>query len=120
MACEKKPVNGMPNYDPDYVRRIDPVWFARPVPKGFWEDERIAAITCCGLPPGSASAAWRPLWARILENRRPEPPLRAVPHWGTVALAAVQDCFPEYDWKPWLFPKVPQGFGTRRPIGRVT
>ena len=38
--------------------------------------------------------------------------------WGNSALAAVRECFPEYDWKPWLFVAVPKGFweslGNRR------
>ena len=33
-----------------------------------------------------------------------------ITYWGTSVLAAVLDCFPEYDWKPWLFPQVAYGF----------
>ena len=31
-------------------------------------------------------------------------------YWGQSALAAVEDCFPGYDWKPWLFVQVSPGF----------
>ena len=29
-------------------------------------------------------------------------------YWGKSALEAVQDCFPQHDWKPWLFTRVPE------------
>ena len=111
MACEKKPDDRTPICDPAYLRRIDPVWLPGPVPKFFWQDQahcRDYLLWLADRLGFRGMADFYRLEFSVTGVRNHGCGL--VKYWGTVALAAVQDCFPEYDWKPWLFPTVPHGF----------
>ena len=94
-----------------YVRQIDPVWLFGPVPRGFWH-ERVNRRNYL-------------LWlARKLRFRRMSD-LYRITHedikrhcgqalaqvaWNASAIAGVKACFPEYDWKEWLFVCAPRHF----------
>ncbi|MGA2254329.1 MAG: hypothetical protein ABSG53_06695 [Thermoguttaceae bacterium] len=113
MARKKKPVDRTPICDPAYVRRIDPRWMPGPVPFRFWQvgSNRRDYLLWLAHKQGlrtlvdlyrlnfSAYHAWN--YGRGLRA-----------YWGRSALEAVKDCFPGYDWKAWLFGKVPGGFWT--------
>ncbi len=112
MTPQLKPVDNTPICDPDYLQGIDPLWMCGRVPTDFWEDQshrrdyllwvagrlglrvmadfyRLKLSKVCGQFHGSGVV---------------------IRHWGTSALTAFRDCFPEYDWKPWLFAPVPKRF----------
>jgi hypothetical protein len=107
----KKPVDRTPICDPACLRRIDPVWASGRVPYRFWEDrthrrdyllwlaQRVGFRTMEDYYRLRLSTAYRRNHGRGLRS-----------YWAQSALEAVQDCFPEYDWKPWLFTRIPRGF----------
>ncbi len=111
MVRKKKPVDGTPICDPAYVRRIDPLWMPGPVPPCFWEEvahrrdyllwsaHRLGFRAMEDFYRLSLSACYEQNFGPGVER-----------YWGYSALEAVQDCFPEYDWKPWLFKRVSKGF----------
>ncbi len=119
MVRKKKPVDDTPICDPAYVRRIDPVWIPGRVPHRYWQypahwrdyllwlAHRLGFRRMADFYRLNLSKAARRNYGRGM-----------VVYTGGSALALVQDFFPEYDWKPWLFPLVPQGFwdlpGNRR------
>jgi hypothetical protein len=108
---KKKPVDRTPICDPAYLRRIDPVWMPGPVPPRFWEGgthrrdyllwsaRRLGFLRFEDLYRLNVLACYERNHGRGLQD-----------YWGRSALEAVEDCFPEYDWKPWLFTSVPDGF----------
>ncbi len=111
----KKRVDRAPICDPAYLRRIDPLWMPGPVPPRFWEvranrrdyllwsAHRLGFRTMEDFYRLDFSACYRQNYGRGLNA-----------YWGKSAIEAVQDCFPQYDWKPWLFTKVPKGFWESR------
>jgi hypothetical protein len=112
VARKKKPVDGTPICDPAYLRRIDPVWMPGPVPFRFWQDRThrhdylIWLAHRLGLRTMEDFYGLKPIDECCRENYG-----RTLLHyWGSCSLEAVQDCFPEYDWTPWLFARVPKGF----------
>jgi len=111
VAGKKKPVDRTPICDPAYLRRIDPVWMPGPVPPCFWQDrahrrdyllwfsDRVGLRTMEDLYQLELSVCFKGNYGFGL-----------FAYWGSSAVEAVRECFPHYDWKPWLFKKVPQGF----------
>ena len=111
MAPSKKPVGRTPICDPSYVRRIDPVWVPGPVPPRFWEDpaNRCDFLLWLGHKLRFRyvedwyklnSKHLRGKYAGGLKNK----------YWHNSPIEAVRECFPEYDWKEWLFAKVSSRF----------
>lgn len=94
-----------------YLRRIDPIWIFGPVPHGFWHDRTNRRNYLVWL-------------AHKLKFRRMEDFYRLthedIKHhhgqglsqscWRASAIRGVQECFPEYDWKEWLFVSAPRKF----------
>ncbi len=111
MARKTKPVDRTPICDPAYLRRIDPLWMPGPVPFRFWLDEthRRDYLLWSGHRSGFRTMEdFYRLDFEVVFKRDFGAGLSV--YWGQSAFGAVQDCFPEYDWKPWLFAKAPQGF----------
>jgi hypothetical protein len=110
MTGKKRPVDRTPLCGPSYVRRIDPVWMPGPVLPRFWEDHVHRRDYLLW--------AARRLGLRSMEDLYR---LRLTPcfkknygggltrYWGHSALAAVEDCFPQHNWKPRLFGKAASG-----------
>ena len=111
MARKKKPVDRTPICDRAYQRRIDPLWMPGPVPPRFWEDRAHRRDYLLW-------SAWRLGLRKMADLYRLDLSRAACRNYGRgmlqysgdSTLAVVQDCFPEYDWKPWHFPTVPKGF----------
>ena len=114
MARQKRqPVDDTPICDPAYVRRINPVWMPGPVPQYFWEDrahrrdyllwlaDRLGFRSVADFYRLELSACFRS------KKHRGRGLIR---YWHESALEALEDCFPEYDWKPWLFRMIPLEF----------
>ncbi len=110
VARKKKPVDCTPICGAAYLRRIDPVWMPGRVPMYFWEDQthrrdyllwladRLGFRTMEGFYGLTISVCKRNYGRGLLD------------YWGSSTLEAVRDCFPQYDWKPWLFTQVHSGF----------
>jgi hypothetical protein len=107
----KKAVGATEICDESYLRQIDPVWLFGRVPRGFWREE--------------ANRRNYLLWlAHKLRFRRMEDFYRithedlkrhcgqglAQSIWRASAVVGVLECFPEYDWKEWLFACAPRKF----------
>ncbi len=111
MAKGKKPVDNTPICDRAYLRRIDPRWVPAPVPKYFWEDETHRRDYLLWLANRLGFRGMADFYRlEISKTCKRNGGSGVIKHWGTSAYAAVQDCFPEYDWKPWLFVQVSPGF----------
>ena len=98
----------MQDYQPQY--EWIPWLFAK-TPKGVWEEveNRRAYMEWLG---GVLQIRTEEDWYQVtktsfLENRG-SGLLRN--YYGGSILAAVREYRPDYDWRPWLFPKVPNGF----------
>ncbi len=114
MARMKKPVDGSPICDAAYLRQIDPVWIPGPVPRHFWEDvanRRDYLLWLGHKLRFRCMEDWYRLTAKdVAENRGS----RLLRYWQSSAIEAVKECFPQYDWKEWLFPHAPAGFWEQR------
>jgi hypothetical protein len=94
-----------------YVRRIDPVWVFGPVPHGFWSQQANRRNYLLWL-----AHKLRFRWMEDLYRITHEDLKRhcgqglAQLAWNASAIVGVQECFPEYDWKEWLFACAPRNF----------
>ena len=107
----KKPVDRTPICDAACRRRIDPLWMPGPVPKYFWWDEthrRDYLLWSADRLGFRTMEDFYRLELSICYMRNYGGGLSV--YWGQSAIEALQDCFPDYDWKPWLFVVVPNGF----------
>jgi hypothetical protein len=116
MARRRKPVDDSPIPGLASVRRIDPIWLnSRKVPDYFWDDRenRRNYLLWLGNQLGFRRMSdWYRLSFRGMASSKHGQ--RVKEHWGASALAAVEDCYPLYDWKPWLFKVVGPGFWESR------
>ncbi len=113
MTAKEKPVDRTPICDLAYLRRIDPVWMPGPVPFRFWEvgaNRRDYLLWLAGKAGLRTMQDLYRLKFSAYHARNYGRGVRA--YWGRTAFEAVQDCFPNHDWKAWLFGKVPNGFWT--------
>jgi hypothetical protein len=111
MAGKLKPVDDSPFCDPAYLRRIDPRWMPGPAPKYFWEDlqHRRDFLLWLGHRLGyRCFADFYQLELKAAFKNHGGAGLKK--YWDELALRAVTECFPMYDWKPWLFRMAPWGF----------
>ena len=115
VARKKKPVDRTPICDPAYLRRIDPIWMPGPVPRHFWEVKRHRRDYLLWLAQRLGVRTMGDFYQLRLEAFYEQNFGGGVNHyWRQSPLKAVQDCFPEYDWKAWLFGTVPEGFWDSR------
>ena len=110
MAQKKKPVDRAPICDPAYLRRIDPVWMPGPVPCYFWEDVAHRRDYLLWSADRLGLRTMEDLYRLQIPVCYADGGSGLRVYWGGSALEAVRDCFPQYDWKPWLFKDVPNGF----------
>jgi hypothetical protein len=103
MARKKKPVDDTPICDPAYVRRIDPLWMPGPVRPRFWEDVTHRRDYLLWLVRRLRFRSMADIYRlKLSGDLRANHGSGLGDYWSGSALAAVQDCFPQYDWKPWL------------------
>jgi hypothetical protein len=110
MAQKKKPVDGSPICDPACLRRIDPIWIPGRVPRRFWEDVKHRRDYLLWLAGQLGFRTMEDFYRLEFRECRELNYSRVVTTmWRESTLEAVQDCFPDYDWKPWLFSWVRKG-----------
>jgi hypothetical protein len=111
MARKKKSIDQTPICDAAYVRRIDPRWMPGPVPFRFWQVEANRRDYLIWIAHKQGLRTMQDLYRLKFSAhhaRKYGVGLRA--YWGRSAREAVEDCFPQHDWKPWLFVTIAAGF----------
>lgn len=97
------------------VRKFDAVWLQGPVPAGYWDSRANRRRYLCWLGQ-KRGFRWYEDWYRIttddLKHNRGGGLLAH--YWNSSVVYGVQDAFPEYDWKEWLFKSCPREFWDRR------
>ncbi|MGA2620744.1 MAG: hypothetical protein ABSF26_24230 [Thermoguttaceae bacterium] len=112
-AATKKPVDRTPICDPAYLRRIDPIWVHNRVPKGFWSDPHHRRDFLLWIGKKLRFRYMRD-WYKLSFPRRGRFPYGPRYFWRGSPIEAVAECFPEYDWKEWLFVHAPNRFWLSR------
>ena len=97
----------------DRVWQSKAIWLDGKVPRRFWEDpgNRRLYLEWLGHTLGFQSMED---WYRVTTDdfKRHHGAAILGSYWSDSAIVAVQECFPEYDWKEWLFPTFrTSGFG---------
>ncbi len=108
MAQTVSPPNGrMARLD----RRHDAIWLDGPVPAGFWDEweNRRRYLLWLGEQLGFESVRdWYRVTTDDVKAHRGGGVLKYA--WNSSIIAGVRDCFPDYDWKDWLFGMCPRTF----------
>jgi hypothetical protein len=111
MAATRRPVDDTPICDPGYLQQVDPVWTRGRVPPNFWQQRTHRRHYLLWLAGKLGLRRMVDLYRLQLQRDCiPNHGSRVCQIWHGLALTAVRDCFPGYDWKPWLFPQLPEGF----------
>lgn len=110
-AGSKKAVGHTEICPESYVRKIDPVWLFGPVPHGFWREQVNRRNYLLWLAR-KLRFRWMEDFYRITHEdvKRHCGQGLAQSAWGASAVVGVKECFPEYDWKEWLFVCAPRNF----------
>ena len=109
--------HGKPYPSESALRSINPVWLPGPVPNGFWQEKtnRRNYLLWLGYKLGFRRIEdW--YWITHTDLKRHNGQGLAGFYWNASAIVGVKECFPEYDWKEWLFRMAPGSSGTTRPI----
>ena len=95
------------------VRRYEAIWLDGPVPSGYWDrlEHRRLYVRWLGQKLGFRK---QEDWYRISTDdfKRNSGGGVLLQHWNSSAIGAVKECFPDYDWKDWLF-RLRHGFLAR-------
>ena len=93
------------------VERYEAIWLDGRVPNGYWDQFKNRRLYLRWL---GQRLGFRKMesWYRITTNdfKRNRGATVLATQWGSSAIAAVKECFPDYDWKDWLFGNVPRHF----------
>jgi hypothetical protein len=115
MAARKKPVGRTPICAPSYARRIDPIWLSGHVPRGFWDDARNRRDYLLWLGYKLRFRSTEDYYKLIHKDIRCNGGAGVAQcHWRASAVEGVKQCFPEYEWRDWLFAHAPRGFWQKR------
>jgi hypothetical protein len=110
-APEKKPVGRQLICSERRLRQIHPVWAYDVVPPRFWthRENRRDYLLWLGYKLGFRRMQD---WYRITHEdvKRHHGRALAGNYWNASAIEGVKECFPEYDWKEWLFVCAPRAF----------
>jgi len=97
------------------VRKLDAIWLEGRVPAGYWEEQanRRRYMWWLGQRLGFKKIEdWYAVTTNDFKANRGAGVLYA--YWNSSAIAAVQETFPDYDWKEWLFRQAPLRFWADR------
>jgi hypothetical protein len=87
------------------------IWLDGPVPSGYWDhlENRRLYVRWLGQKIGFRK---QEDWYRISTDdfKRNSGGGLLESHWNSSAIGAVKECFPDYDWKDWLFRCAPRHF----------
>jgi hypothetical protein len=93
------------------VRCYEALWLDGPVPSGYWDHlkNRRLYVRWLGQKLGFRK---QEDWYRISTDdfKRNSGGGVLEQHWNRSAIGAVKECFPDYDWKEWLFRISPRHF----------
>ena len=93
------------------VTRLQAIWLDGPVPSGYWRrlEHRRLYVRWLGQKLGfSKPEDWYRITTGDFKRNRGGGILQG--NWGSSAIGAVKECFPDYDWKDWLFRMSPRQF----------
>lgn len=91
--------------------RIKAVWLDGPVPSGYWDRQEHRCLYMRWL--GRRLGFRRPEdWYRITTDdvKRNRGGGLMKYQWNSSIITGVRECFPEYDWKDWLFQMCPRSY----------
>ena len=93
------------------TRALAPVWTKPPVPLGFWDkpENRLRYMRWLGRQLGFRK---HDDWYHITTNdfKRNHGATVLSDHWGSSAIIAVKECFPDKVWHDWLFDTAPRRY----------
>jgi hypothetical protein len=99
------------SFDGRPVSRLQAVWLDGKVPKGFWNslENRRLYVRWLGQRLGFRKPEdWYRISTEDFKRNHGGGILQL--HWRSSAIGAVRECFPEHDWKEWLFRVTPFRF----------
>ena len=111
--AKKLPVDHTPICDSADIRRIDPIWVDKAVPRGFWrqpQNRRDYLLWLGGKLGFCRMSDWYRLTYQDMAKHHGSG--LANIWWHSSPVEAVQKCFPAYDWEEWQFVQVPMAFWT--------
>lgn len=91
--------------------RISSPWLDGPVPAGYWDLRAHRRDYLCWLGQQLGYQSWED-WYQVSTDdvkRNRGGGLMAM-YWRSSIIVGLQDCFPEYAWKEWLFNACPRSF----------
>ncbi len=97
--------------DEPLALRLQAVWLDGPVPNGYWHRSanRRLYVRWLGHKLGFRKPEdWYRITTDDFKHNRGGGLL--MQHFGSSSIAAVKECFPDYDWKEWLFGMTPVRF----------
>ncbi len=99
------------HFDDPPVSRLQPIWLDRNVPVGYWDrlENRRLYVRWLGQRLGFCKPEdWYRITTDDFKRNRGAGILQQ--HWRSSAIGAVKECYPDYDWKDWLFKVSPRRF----------
>ena len=97
--------------DEPLALRLQAVWLDGNVPSGYWHrlENRRLYVRWLGHKLGFRKLEdWYRITTDDFKHNRGNGILGL--HWRSSAIGAVKECFPDYDWKDWLFQATPRRF----------
>ena len=93
------------------VQSHEAIWLEGPVPSRYWDHLENRRLYVRWLGQKLGFRKWED-WYRIssLDFKRNSGGGLLQQHWNSSAIGAVKECFPDYDWKDWLFTRKPRRF----------
>lgn len=108
---ERQPVAAKKAFHVPHVPRHEAIWLDGRVPSGYWDrlENRRRYVRWLGQKLGFRKPED---WYRITTDdfKRNAGGGLLEQHWSSSAIGAVKECFPDYDWKDWLFRMTPRHF----------
>lgn len=107
----KIPVGDQPICTEQEYCRIDPLWLIHSVPGRYWENRenrrKYLLWLCYRLRCRKMRDIYRLTHEDVKRNRGGGV---AGSYWRASLIEGVKECFPQYDWKEWLFVNAPREF----------
>ena len=93
------------------VRSIDPVWLFGRVPSHYWEDPKNRRNYLLWLSHKLGCRKMQDIYGLTHEDvKRNHGGGLANLYWRASLVVGIKECFPQYDWKEWLFVMAPVKF----------
>jgi hypothetical protein len=107
----KKPVGDQRICTEQEFKHIDPVWIFGRVPNHYWEDSKNRRKYLIWLSYKLGCRKMRDIYRLTHEDiKHNHGGGLAGNNWRASLIVGVKECFPQYDWKEWLFQMAPIKF----------